>query len=299
VLGEIAYLIAMLSFLQQPFPQETDLRTYLLHALAISGAVSFVLVAFQPFGLDTLPGHRGVWVGLGFGGITLLVKTLNYGWLRLLPYWFIEPNWTLGKELIWASYSFLTIATGNFLGGGLMLPEASLFQHFGETLLITVLVGLLPYLLMVYVSHTRYLKRYLREARQLESGLASHSGEAVISHDPEVSFTDETGLLPPIRRSEWLFIEAEGNYLRLWVRQNGELTDFRLRGTIKGMSERLAHEVNCFQCHRAFLVNLANVQHVEGNSAGYRLTMDPGLAAVPVSRSKTQAFREVMEAKTA
>jgi len=287
------------SLFQQPFPQETDLRTYLLHALAISGAVSFVLVVFQPFGLDTLPGYRWVWVGLGFGGITLLVMTLNYGWLRLLPQWFAESNWTFGKEIIWVIYNFLSIAIGNFWGGGLMLPDAGVFQHFGATLLITVLVGLLPYLMAVYVSHTRHLRRYLREARQLESGLASHSAEAVISHDPEVSFSDETDLLPPIRRSEWLFIEAEGNYLRLWVRQNGEPTDFRLRGTIKGMSERLAHETNCFQSHRAFLVNLANVQHVEGNSAGYRLTMDPGLAAVPVSRSKTQAFREVMETKTA
>lgn len=290
----------MRGILQQPFPQETDFRTYLSHALIISGCVSFVLVVFQPFGLDTLPGYRWVWVGLGFGGITLLVNLLNFLWIWLLPRWFAESTWTLGKELLWVSFNFLTIAVGNFVGGGMMLPEAGMFDQFEGILLITVLVGLLPYLLMVYVSHTRHLRRYLREAHQLDSGLVSQASDPPpqTSDDPEISFTDEADLLPPLRRSQWLFIEAEGNYLRLWVRQNGQPVDYRLRGTIKAMSERLSEEPTCFQCHRAFLVNLANVQHVDGNSAGYRLTVDPDLGTVPVSRSKSQIFREAMAVQT-
>jgi len=268
-------------------------HNHFMDVLKTSFIISFVLLVFQPFGLNNLENPRRFWVGLGFGGVSFLMGQLSYLWVLVQPRWFAERTWTLGKEFLWAVYVFFAEALGVMLGGQLMIPEEKMFSQFGVVLLITIAVGLFPYLIMVYINHNRCLKRYLLEAQQLETELEKNKPDTV-SNDPVLPFTDETGLLPPIRRSQWLFLEAEGNYLRLWMRHDGQVNDYRLRNTIKDMYKRLDKEISCFQSHRAFLINLNQVQHIEGNSAGYRLRLDAALPSVPVSRARTQAFREAM-----
>jgi len=270
-----------------------DYRVHFIDVLGMSFIISFVLLVFQPFGMSNLENPRRFWVGLGFGGVSFLMGQLSYLWVLVRPRWFTEHTWTLGREFLWATYVFLAGALGIMAGGQLMIPEEKLFDQFGMVLLITIAVGLFPYLLMVYINHNRCLRRYLLEAQQLETELKK-AEVTMTPSDPILSFTDEADLLPPIHRSQWLFLEAEGNYLRLWTRKNGQITDYRLRNTIKDMHKRLEQEASCFQSHRAFLINIHQVQHIEGNSAGYRLRLDASLPTVPVSRAKTQAFREVM-----
>jgi len=290
----LKYIQNIKKILAQPFPQEIHFRSYFSQVSLSSLGVFFILATFQPFGLHELPTYHRVWVSLGFGVITFLLLLVNYLWILLFPTWFDERTWTLGKEILWAIYSFLIGAIGVFFGGNLMLPDVALFDHFENVIPVAVVVGILPYLLVVYISHNRCLKKYLKEAKELETNLSKAHIAVKATEDPIVPFSNDTELFPPIRRSQWLFLEAEGNYLRLWTRKENQLIDYRFRNTIKEMQKRLDGEPTCFQSHRAYLVNLNKVKHIEGNSAGFKVRIDSELPPVPVSRSRTKAFREAL-----
>lgn len=283
------------AWIQQLHPFHHDWRLYLRDALLAGGVVAFILTFFQPFSIDEIEGAKRWWVGAAFGGVTFGMMTLSYGWLLAFPRLFQEQKWTLGHEFLWTSYHFVTISAGNWWLGRYLFPESGLFQSYWPIFLITVMVGLLPYLLITYVSHNRYLRRHLSSATELESSLQQQADPPPAPSDPVLPLADEEALLPPIRLQQLLFIEAEGNYLRVWVEQNGAPTDYRLRGTLKEQEARLADFEPLLRCHRAFLVNLEKVQHVAGNSAGYRLTVHPSLAEVPVSRSKVEAFKAAFQ----
>lgn len=257
--------------------------------------VTFILSFLQPFELDEIQGTMRFWVGPAFGAVTLAVMLSSFVWFAIFPQFFTEQAWTLGREFLWTSYHFLAIAAGNYLLGRTLFPGSGIFAGFGPILLVTIVVGLLPYLLITYISHTHHLKRNLHSALALNQQL--HPAEETDTHTPGplLNFTDEEDLLPPIALHDFLFIEAEGNYLNLWVLQNGTPTDYRLRGTLKEQETRLADHPQLLRCHRAYLVNLDQIEEVSGNSAGYRLTIRPELPEVPVSRGQVPTFKAAVE----
>jgi DNA-binding LytR/AlgR family response regulator len=50
------------------------------------------------------------------------------------------------------------------------------------------------------------------------------------------------------------------------------------------------------RCHRAFIVNTKNVSHIEGNAAGYRLSLKSTENKIPVSRNYGPAITEKLKA---
>ncbi len=290
--------LPMVSVFRQPHPPQSDFRSYLKDTLLITTGVAFVLSVLQPFGLDELTGPRRWTTGLWFGAVTLGTRLLNYGWIRAFPRFFREDHWTLGRKLLWASYQFVSISWGNFLLGRYLFPRGEIFFHYGPTLLVTVMVGLFPSLLTTYASHNRHLRRHLQTALELNQQLGGRAAPAR-AEAPSLHFADAAHLLPPIRLDQLLYVEAAGNYLRIWVLQNGQPTDYRLRATLKQQEELWAGHPQLLRCHRAFMVNLDRVQQVSGNSAGYRLTLHPDLPPVPVSRGQAQAFKRAFQGHVA
>ncbi len=287
----------MLSKLQQAYPSHHEPKSYLRAALLISVTVSFLLGFFQPFEIDEIRGPLRWWAGPFFGLATLGTMGVNYVWHLSFPSFFREKNWTLGKEVIWAAYSFCTVALSNALLGSFLFPSSEMFRSFGPILLVTLLVGLLPYVLLTYVSFTRHLRQNLASASHLNQQLPSSLETTADQLDPILPFGGEEQGMPDIHLSELLGIEAEGNYLRLYVQRAGEVTDFKLRGTLKEQVSLLAPWPSLFRSHRAFIVNLDQVLHVEGNAAGYRLRLHPQLPEFPVSRSQVEKFKMAMEGR--
>ncbi|MEM9985658.1 MAG: LytTR family DNA-binding domain-containing protein [Bacteroidota bacterium] len=290
-------LLLMLSKLYQPYPSHHEPDSYLRAALLISITVAFLLSFFQPFEIDDIRGPLRWWSGPFFGLATLATMGVNYIWHLSFPAFFRENGWTLGKEIIWAVYSFCSIAFSNYLLGSFLYPSSDMFHSFGPILSATVLVGLLPYVLLTYVNFTRHLRQNLAGASNMNQHLPSAPGRAPDQLGPILPLGGKEQGMPDIHLSELLGMEAEGNYLRLYVHREGKLTDFKLRGTLKEQVQLLSPWPNLFRSHRAFIVNLDQVQHVEGNAAGYRLRLHPELPEFPVSRSQVEKFKMIMEGK--
>lgn len=138
-------------------------------------------------------------------------------------------------------------------------------------------------------------------ATLLDSAAFSHPAERSVSlsasdplsaSGPSVLLagsTKERLLLPA---ETLLYLEACGNYVKIFYEAEGKPKQKLLRATIKQMEDALQPYPFILRCHRAFLVNTGQVVRVRGNSQGYRLQFRQTEEEVPVSRAYTGRIRE-------
>ena len=85
--------------------------------------------------------------------------------------------------------------------------------------------------------------------------------------------------------SHLLFIEAVGNYVKVNHLRNGQVHTDMLRTTMKQMEETLQCYPMIVRCHRAFLVNLGQVEQIVSHSGSTQLLIKHCHESLPVSRS--------------
>lgn len=94
--------------------------------------------------------------------------------------------------------------------------------------------------------------------------------------------------------SDILYIESVANYLSVWYFLDGDLKQKRIRNTLKNVEELLADYTFLLHCHRAFLVNIRFITHVDGNSAGCQLHLFSIDRTIPVSKANIEALRQAL-----
>lgn len=115
-------------------------------------------------------------------------------------------------------------------------------------------------------------------------------GEVIV-----LSFSRFTKEKLDIQADEFLYMEADGNYVRV-VYRKGE-REFRklLRATMKQAEGVMRDCPYILRCHRAFLVNIRKIVKVNGNSQGYRLSLRDCEDEIPVSRTYTSDVKYLIE----
>jgi DNA-binding LytR/AlgR family response regulator len=68
-----------------------------------------------------------------------------------------------------------------------------------------------------------------------------------------------------------------------------------LRATSKQMEDTLHAYPMIVRSHRAFIVNLGQVEHIVSKSGSMQLVMKYNHDAIPVSRSKVAAVKEIIK----
>lgn len=104
----------------------------------------------------------------------------------------------------------------------------------------------------------------------------------------EGSTKESVSLLP----ADFLFAEAEGNYVSIHYIDGGEAKQAMLRTSMKSVIAILCENKDIMQCHRAYLVNLRHVASVEGRSSGIGLKLRHCEAVIPVSKSYVSSVKE-------
>ena len=92
--------------------------------------------------------------------------------------------------------------------------------------------------------------------------------------------------------SQLLYVEADGNYVIFHTLQDKKREKQILRNSISDIASQLSEQKKIVRTHRAFLVNLAQVTTVSGNSAGYQLKLAETEEMIPVARTQAKNFRE-------
>ena len=101
----------------------------------------------------------------------------------------------------------------------------------------------------------------------------------------ELTLTGTTNESVTLQISYLLYIEAVGNYVKVCHLRNGQVRTDMLRATMKQMEETLQEYPMIVRCHRAFLVNLGQVERIVSHSGSTQLLIKHCHESLPVSRS--------------
>jgi hypothetical protein len=186
-------------------------------------------------------------------------------------------------------------------------------SNYLETLVIIAFLSFAIGLYWRFKFRSRYLAAELEETRQLNeqlkklqnSGQDSQKIEEDTNQDSQITLEGNTNEHVTLEISNLLYIEAVGNYVKVLslkategqaVNQleNNEVHPHMLRATMKQMEDALQAYPMIVRCHRAFMVNLGQVEQISSNSRAMQLVMRHSHDAIPVSRSNVNKLKELL-----
>ena len=131
------------------------------------------------------------------------------------------------------------------------------------------------------------------------AGGPQHEGddhqEGGAEQDSQITLEGNTNEHVTLDISNLLYIEAVGNYVKVCQLQGNEAHTNMLRATMKQMEESLQTYPMIVRCHRAFMVNLGQVEQISSNSRAMQLVMRHSHDSIPVSRSNVNKLKELLK----
>jgi len=173
-------------------------------------------------------------------------------------------------------------------------------SNFLETLAIIAFLSFAIGLYWRFKFRSRYLAAELEETRQMNEQLKKTQNALVKgdapqeASDTQVVLSGTTNESVSLDITNLLYIEAVGNYVKVCQLLDGNVKTDMLRATSKQMEENLQAYSLIVRCHRAFLVNLGQVEQIVSNSRTMQLVMKHSHDAIPVSRSNMSQIKEAI-----
>ena len=271
----------------------------------------FVVVAlavFKPFGLDAWQWQAYVHLAaLGVIGFSICMMTdIILKYVVRMPRSFKKGVDYIIRRNLW--FQFINtplVALGICLYRHFVLSnrvEGNLFSviNFLETLLIIAFCSFAIGLYWRFKYRSKYLAMELEETRLLNEELKKmqeerveesrgHDSHAFLNHatcppDSSLTLTGTTNESVTLQISNLLFIEAVGNYVKVCHLRESQMHTDMLRATMKQMEETLHGYPMIVRCHRAFLVNLGQVEQIISHSGSTQLLIKHCHESLPVSR---------------
>ena len=111
----------------------------------------------------------------------------------------------------------------------------------------------------------------------------------------ELTLTGTTNESVTLLISHLLYIEAVGNYVKVCHLHEAQAHTDMLRATMKQMEETLQDYPMIVRCHRAFLVNLSQVEQIVSHSGSTQLLIKHCHESLPVSRSNMAQIKDAIK----
>ena len=150
--------------------------------------------------------------------------------------------------------------------------------------------------LAMELEETRLLNEELKKMQEPEQPLPIEVEEPSEKPRPqELTLTGTTNESVTLHISHLLFIEAVGNYVKVCHLRDEQVRTDMLRVTMKQMEETLQGYPMIVRCHRAFLVNLGQVEQIISHSGSTQLLIKHCHESLPVSRSNMAQVRAAIQ----
>jgi len=199
---------------------------------------------------------------------------------------------------LYRHFAMSSLVEGNKLSWG----------NYLETLVIITFLSFAVGLYWRFKFRSRYLSAELEETKLLNEQLKKlqDSNAGVLqqteddtpssdkNQDSQVTLEGTTNEHVTLEISNLLYIEAVGNYVKVCQLQGNEVHANMLRATMKQMEDSLQAYPMIVRCHRAFMVNLGQVEQISSNSRAMQLVMRHSHDAIPVSRSNVNKLKELL-----
>jgi len=259
--------------------------------LSISIAVFLVLflAVFLPFGVNNYdPNHKYtlVWIyeGLSFAFVTFLGCVINEFLVKPI---FIK-RLTIWKLIIWSIWSFILYGILNFINYNLLGNWHDFNLKSGINFIIQInSIIVFPMLGTIFYSRHKALQKHFNTVvsdlknkinpSQLITFLGQGNNETIV-----------------ISSADFLFAQAQDNYVELTYLKDGKISKHLLRTTFKNLKETVVLNY-IHRCHRSFIVNLYQVQSINGSFNNLSLHIRSVEYPLPVS--KTYAHETLLRLK--
>ena len=271
-------------------------------------STTFIVVAlsvFKPFGLDAWQWQAYVHlVALGVIGFFICMLTdIILKYVVKMPRSFKKgAEYIIRRNLWFQLINTPLVALGICLYRHFVLSdrvESNQLSvvNFLETLAIIAFCSFAIGLYWRFKFRSKYLAMELEETRLLNEQLKEiqsektsekslqQTPESTVCQSQELTLTGTTNESVTLQISDLLFIEAVGNYVKVNHLRNDQVHTDMLRATMKQMEETLLPYPMIVRCHRAFLVNLGQVEQIISHSGSTQLLIKHCHESLPVSRS--------------
>jgi hypothetical protein len=208
----------------------------------------------------------------------------------------------------------------HFVMSGCIPANHLSWSNFVETLIIIAFCSFAIGLYWRFKFRSRYLILELEEARQLNEmlkslpsslspverivdGMVDRQGSRSTRPTPSQgkggsgaikTLTGTTSERITLSIDDLLFIETMGNYVKVCHMRDGRVSTDMLRATSKQMEDELRSFPMIVRCHRAFLVNLAQVEQIVAKSGSMQVIIKHSHDSIPVSRSNVTQIKNAI-----
>jgi len=137
--------------------------------------------------------------------------------------------------------------------------------------------------------------RILEASRPVETAQEPQQPDIMPLPPSTVTLAGTTSESVTLKISDLLYIEAVGNYVKIYQHVDGQVRNDMLRATSKQMEEDLQAYPMIVRCHRAFLVNLQQVEQIVSKAGSMQLLIKHCDESLPVSRSNMAQVKEAIK----
>ena len=265
-------------------------------------STTFMVVAlavFKPFGLDAWQWQAYVHlVALGVIGFSIcMITDIILKYVIKMPRSFKKgAEYIIRRNLWFQLINTPLVALGICLYRHFVLSDRIegnqlSLVNFLETLAIIAFCSFAIGLYWRFKYRSKYLAMELEETRLLNEELKKMQEE----HVEELTLTGTTNESVTLQISHLLFMEAVGNYVKVSHLRDDQVHTDMLRATMKQMEETLQGYPMIVRCHRAFLVNLGQVEQIVSHSGSTQLLIKHCHESLPVSRSNMSQVRAAIK----
>lgn len=234
---------------------------------------------YSPFGADK-------WFNLTklqfftYSSLVILTGVMVVVISRIIMY-FVYRKRTINYVhfIIWIGAEILSMASFYALFQKFALNDAREFLDLVRlSARNTALVLLLPYSISWLYLSWRDKKEMIDRMGEITSVTGSEK--------EMIPFYDDRSVLKfSVRKENLLFLESTENYISICYLNNGKITKYLLRDTMKRMEEKFAGS-DIIRCHRSYMVNFGKIKVIRKEKDGLKLDFgDAQLPDIPVSRT--------------
>ena len=265
-------------------------------------STAFIILAiaiFKPFGLDaerwqTFLHLLGLFV---LGLFSCFITEVILQFIVRLPRSYERGiNYIISRNLRFQLINTLLVALliclyRHFVMSSLVESNRLSLSNYIETLAIIAFLSFAIGLYWRFKFRSKYLAMELEELRQLNKELKEMQKPRL----QELTLTGTTNESVTLQISNLLYIEAVGNYMKVSYLHNEQIRTDMLRATMKQMEVTLQDYPMIVRCHRAFLVNLGQVERIVSHSGSTQLLIKHCHESLPVSRSNMSQVKAAIK----
>jgi hypothetical protein len=285
----------MLKSLKREYSKYDSVNKSWLNGLFMAAIVLLIFLLFQPFGFQDKDIDLKIVLLPTYALLAFLYALISF----LIARHILKRKkvWNLGNEIVFYIMGALVLTLivhlfTYWVAGDMPLTLGWYFRLLYHVASLMLLIRFLEYFYYSYRAayyDNRELNSQVELTQQKLEEINKQSSQIInISTEKEQI---------NINRNKVIYIESSGNYLEIYLREPDEgLSKITKRGRLHQIEQNLSPYPEFFRCHRAFIINLDYITHLEGNVKNARISLKGFSKKIPVSRSHYTSLKNKIEA---